>query len=288
MEGPLDETTLKPPEVVEALRKFNDAFRTLYYGDQQAGTSTSSSAGEASSVVAAILSSMSSSSSSDSSKPDESKETDGTQDQDTKGKDGAGTGKFVLQVGPELEQVLEQMRFTGVPIYEWDDIKGLLSYYLIRRTAEFHERFKDTEALNDSRGNSFEDQRERLLQSLMAFDGAPFTLQRLCELLLHPTENYKSTKKLLYGLEKLLSVSTTLDVATPEDVKYLQEDYQALKEKHRTADLEQQQYQNENEMQARIDPSDSIDPGRRSEDTHMEVDSSENVDADAEMKDVSS
>jgi hypothetical protein len=41
----------------------------------------------------------------------------------------------------------------------------------------------------------------------------PFTLQRLCELLLNPQRVYRSTRKLMSALEKLLMVTTTIRLA---------------------------------------------------------------------------
>lgn len=46
--------------------------------------------------------------------------------------------------------------------------------------------------------------------ALQSFDAAPpFTVQRLCELLLQPTAQYRSKEKLARALETLLSVSST-------------------------------------------------------------------------------
>lgn len=53
----------------------------------------------------------------------------------------------------------------------------------------------------------------RLLALLDEFSEAPFTAQRLCELLLHPRKIYStSTRKLMNALEKLLTVSSTMPV----------------------------------------------------------------------------
>jgi len=50
---------------------------------------------------------------------------------------------------------------------------------------------------------SFKEKRQQLVDALQAFDEAPFTLQRLCEILLEPHRQYKSTNKLLAGLDKV-------------------------------------------------------------------------------------
>eukprot|EP00968_Pinguiococcus_pyrenoidosus_P012509 scaffold1102_cov256-Pinguiococcus_pyrenoidosus.AAC.4 len=46
-------------------------------------------------------------------------------------------------------------------------------------------------------------------RALNAFHGPPFTIQRLAEVLLAPHPQYTATRKLVNGLEKLLSVSST-------------------------------------------------------------------------------
>ena len=53
------------------------------------------------------------------------------------------------------------------------------------------------------------------LHSMMnAFQSAPFTLQRLCEVLLEPRKQYNRVDKLLLALERLLYVTTTLEPAS--------------------------------------------------------------------------
>ncbi len=55
----------------------------------------------------------------------------------------------------------------------------------------------------------YDDVLKRLLALLMDFPNAPFTVQRLCELLVDPHRIYaSSTRKLTSALEKLLTVSS--------------------------------------------------------------------------------
>ena len=56
-------------------------------------------------------------------------------------------------------------------------------------------------------------QTQQLLSALDAFDGAPFTLQRMCELISEPARHYGVLRKLVYSFERLLSVSSTIEVA---------------------------------------------------------------------------
>jgi serine/threonine-protein phosphatase 4 regulatory subunit 2 len=54
--------------------------------------------------------------------------------------------------------------------------------------------------------DSFEEELEIILVYLQSFKAAPFTLQRVCELLLGPEKYYRSTKKLLFAVEKLVNI----------------------------------------------------------------------------------
>ena len=61
---------------------------------------------------------------------------------------------------------------------------------------------------------TFHDRMTDLLKLLNRFDRAPpFTIQRLVELILDGRGQYYSTHKFMNGLEKLLSVTSTLSSA---------------------------------------------------------------------------
>jgi serine/threonine-protein phosphatase 4 regulatory subunit 2 len=46
--------------------------------------------------------------------------------------------------------------------------------------------------------------RNRILDTFQQFQSAPFTLQRLCELITEPHKHYKKCDKFLRGVEKVL------------------------------------------------------------------------------------
>ncbi|XP_064824967.1 serine/threonine-protein phosphatase 4 regulatory subunit 2-B isoform X2 [Oncorhynchus masou masou] len=52
----------------------------------------------------------------------------------------------------------------------------------------------------------FEDMKERILKIVNGYNGIPFTIQRLCELLTEPKRNYTGTEKFLRGVEKNVMV----------------------------------------------------------------------------------
>ncbi|XP_045688318.1 serine/threonine-protein phosphatase 4 regulatory subunit 2 isoform X2 [Phyllostomus hastatus] len=52
----------------------------------------------------------------------------------------------------------------------------------------------------------FDEMKERILKIVTGFNGIPFTIQRLCELLTDPRRNYTGTDKFLRGVEKNVMV----------------------------------------------------------------------------------
>lgn len=70
--------------------------------------------------------------------------------------------------------------------------------------------------------------KEELAELLRGFYNAPFTLQRICELILNPSAHYKSLDALCNGFEILLSVSSTIPMGTPEEVTRLQQEYKRV------------------------------------------------------------
>lgn len=58
---------------------------------------------------------------------------------------------------------------------------------------------------------SFSACREKVFQQLDCFNGIPFTVQRLCELLTSPTKHYKRTDKFMRALEKNMLIVSTIE-----------------------------------------------------------------------------
>lgn len=61
----------------------------------------------------------------------------------------------------------------------------------------------------------FDDEMDVILQFMCFFENEywninirpPFTIQRICELLLNPEKHYRSSKKILYAVEKVYTYS---------------------------------------------------------------------------------
>ena len=106
--------------------------------------------------------------------------------------------------------------------------------HLVLQTVEkFQEEHKDAE-VDESESKATKAHCEYIVKCLEEFESAPFTLQRICELITQPSLHYKKVNKLLYGIEKLVSVSSTLEPAAPEDLKRLSEEMKVAQQSKRT------------------------------------------------------
>ena len=115
---------------------------------------------------------------------------------------------------PEGGGVLQSIAHLGVlPAgMEWAAARGVIQ----ARLAEALASFAADPAAQEGPAPMEEDApwvepeltREELCERLEQFAGPPFTIQRLCELLLEPRRHYRTRGKLAYACGKLLSVST--------------------------------------------------------------------------------
>ncbi|KAK3579394.1 hypothetical protein CHS0354_029701 [Potamilus streckersoni] len=115
---------------------------------------------------------------------------------------------------PELlEEYLRQVAKSGETIYPWHRLKRLFVSKLDHIIMEFyHETPADSIPTYPNVDSvPFEDMRKRILDALEKFHGAPFTVQRICELITDPRRHYKRSDKFLRGIEKNVMVVSTVD-----------------------------------------------------------------------------
>ncbi|XP_069499314.1 serine/threonine-protein phosphatase 4 regulatory subunit 2 [Ambystoma mexicanum] len=112
------------------------------------------------------------------------------------------------EVCPVLDEFLCHVAKTGETMFQWSQIKT----YFIFKLEKVMEDFKTSapEARGPSNPNveyiPYEEMKERILKIVSGFNGIPFTIQRLCELLTEPRRNYSGTDKFLRGVEKNVMV----------------------------------------------------------------------------------
>eukprot|EP00928_Gymnodinium_smaydae_P033264 TRINITY_DN23870_c0_g2_i1.p1 TRINITY_DN23870_c0_g2~~TRINITY_DN23870_c0_g2_i1.p1 ORF type:complete len:221 (-),score=64.63 TRINITY_DN23870_c0_g2_i1:38-700(-) len=113
-------------------------------------------------------------------------------------------------ISQDLDALISEVATTGVAAgYPWEALRLLLARKLSVVLAEF---WKDAPDVEVKSGESFERVAvEPLTASLLEprREGAPFTVQRLCELLSEPRSIYKSTRRFLYALQRAVLVTST-------------------------------------------------------------------------------
>jgi len=103
---------------------------------------------------------------------------------------------------------LEEIARSGQSSVSWGELKELIAAKIDEVCAEYYANSKDIDNVEP-----YGEVLQRLKALLNEFPNAPFTIQRLCELLLDPHRvYYTSTRKVMSALEKLLTVSSTVPV----------------------------------------------------------------------------
>eukprot|EP00803_Ostreobium_quekettii_P003279 evm.model.scf_2717.3 EVM.evm.TU.scf_2717.3 scf_2717:16883-17608(+) len=118
------------------------------------------------------------------------------------------------RVTEDLRGALAETATTGRVRYEWALLAPVISVMIEQVLREF-----DAEEAVDVGprqplpfGESLDELIARLQACVAAFRHAPFTVQRLCELLLEPHKQYTRLGKVAMALDKLLLVTSTVPV----------------------------------------------------------------------------
>ncbi|XP_075502423.1 uncharacterized protein LOC142540278 isoform X2 [Primulina tabacum] len=113
----------------------------------------------------------------------------------------------------EVICTLETSASTGRFWQDWKKLKNILSYYLKQILSEYPEAKMTMDQQFTSLGETFQVLVKRLDDAIRSFDeGPPFTLQRLCEILLSARSIYPRLTKLTLALEKNLLVASMLTI----------------------------------------------------------------------------
>ncbi|XP_068996413.1 serine/threonine-protein phosphatase 4 regulatory subunit 2-A-like isoform X2 [Embiotoca jacksoni] len=109
---------------------------------------------------------------------------------------------------PALEQFLCHVAKTGQPMIPWSQFKAYLMFKLEEVMDDFHDSTPEQRGAHNPNVEyvSYEEMKKRILKIVDGYNGIPFTIQRLCELLMDPKRNYTGTDKFLRGLEKNVMV----------------------------------------------------------------------------------
>lgn len=115
----------------------------------------------------------------------------------------------------EVKGVLEIIASTGKFWHDWNELKSMLLFQLKQVLSEYPEARKPDDQQISSLGESYLQLLRNLEEALFNFiEGPPFTLQRLCEILLNAQTVYPNLSKLALALEKNLLVTSTITKCT--------------------------------------------------------------------------
>ncbi|KAL1547348.1 serine/threonine-protein phosphatase 4 regulatory subunit 2-A-like [Salvia divinorum] len=115
----------------------------------------------------------------------------------------------------EVRGALEISASTGKFWLDWEKLRSILSFHLKQVLSEYPESNMTVEQQTSALGETFQELVKRLDDALHSFDeGPPFTLQRLCEILLSARSIYPKLLKLSLALDKNILVTSTLKICT--------------------------------------------------------------------------
>jgi PPP4R2 len=94
----------------------------------------------------------------------------------------SATSEAPPSVPEALQSVLVELRKAGVPYYAWSQLRELL----VAQTVAVIDSYQTS--VGYTAPGDFARRKEDIVQALRSFDAAPFTVQRLAEVLLGPRE----------------------------------------------------------------------------------------------------
>lgn len=124
------------------------------------------------------------------------------------------------EIPSDLEEYLSYVAASGDPVYQWSLIKSLYRQKLINVITEFYEMFPVVEIPRCPNVDPFnyETMKNSLLKRLDSFTSAPFTIQRISELLTTPRKQYNRVDKFMRAIEKNIWVVSTREPGIRETV----------------------------------------------------------------------
>nr|CAB93523.1 PPP4R2-related protein [Drosophila melanogaster] len=118
------------------------------------------------------------------------------------------------EIPKELEEYLQYVAKTGDTIFKWSSLKYLFREKLLSVIKHFNEDRRGLEEIPNYPNVDpfhYETMKSSLLERLDLFNAAPFTVQRMCELLIDPRKQYSRIDKFMRALEKNILVVSTID-----------------------------------------------------------------------------
>lgn len=116
----------------------------------------------------------------------------------------------------ELNEYLAYVARTGDPVYQWSLVKALFKEKLLSVITDFYETTPgiDIPPYPNVDPFNYDIMKNSLLERLDSFTSAPFTVQRICELLTFPRKQYNRVDKFMRAIEKNILVVSTREPGT--------------------------------------------------------------------------
>lgn len=118
------------------------------------------------------------------------------------------------EIPKELDEYLAFVAQTGDTVYQWQLLKHLFREKLMQVIKDFYESTPSIADLpQDPNVDPFnyESMKTAFAERLDLFHAAPFTVQRICELLTDPRKQYSRIDKFMRAIEKNLLVVSTME-----------------------------------------------------------------------------
>lgn len=126
---------------------------------------------------------------------------------------------YKQQVPVELEEYLRYVAKTGNTLFQWTLVKPFIREKILNVIAEFAEQsaVSDIPPYPNVDPFNYEAMKNMLLERFDTFNGPPFTIQRLCELLSCPRKEYNRVDKFMRAVEKNILVVSTCELRTKRE-----------------------------------------------------------------------
>ncbi|XP_013194949.2 serine/threonine-protein phosphatase 4 regulatory subunit 2 [Amyelois transitella] len=121
----------------------------------------------------------------------------------------------------ELNEYLAYVARTGDPVYQWPLVKSLFKEKLLNVITDFYETTPgiDIPPYPNVDPFNYDTMKNSLLERLDSFTSAPFTVQRICELLTYPRKQYNRVDKFMRAIEKNILVVSTREPGSQRHIE---------------------------------------------------------------------
>lgn len=117
------------------------------------------------------------------------------------------------QISYLLEEYLAHVAKTGDTLFSWEKLRPLLRRKVELVMEEFRavSPTEEVPAMPNVPPFNYEEMKALILEAIDRLDGTPFTVQRLCELVVDPWRHYNRIDKFMRAIEKSVRVVITME-----------------------------------------------------------------------------